>query len=359
MGIMMGVLIYAGLSKAKIFGDEMGGGKGGINAALAIIFTLIVVKFMPFTYYFAIAILLICMVVIFSFWIVFGAILKPVSDADENKKSYVTGVIIGIILVVLGWVLYNVTDYFASLGARGSTLAPAVMIGGVVGFFGVLFVIAGTGGVVWKSAGAGTFAEGAKRALGIEEAGEEAAGAKKAKYWIDEEKAYSREVKGLFAETIRLMQAGDTTAAFKEAKKIREIFKKKKKELKKAMADTEKQLKVIRKMSKQARQDAGIKKEKVEESIEQLEIFIGKLEGYADVLLLKEGQGLEQVITLIHNKQKPAALLALNEIAANYNVLEAEEVKLSGVNERILQLDALLRQTVGAPAGGAGGVIQF
>jgi hypothetical protein len=168
MGIMMGVLLYAALGKAKIFGDEMGGGKGGINAALAIIFTLIVVKFMPFAYYFAIAILLICVVVIFSFWLLFGAMLKPVSDADETKKNYITMAIIGIILVVLGWVLYNVGDFFASLGARGSTLAPAVMISGVVGFFGVLFVIAGTGGVVWKSAGAGTFAEGAKRALGIE-----------------------------------------------------------------------------------------------------------------------------------------------------------------------------------------------
>jgi hypothetical protein len=232
------------------------------------------------------------------------------------------------------------------------------MIGGVVGFFGVLFVFAGTGGVVWKSAGAGTFAEGAKRALGIEEAGEEAAGAKKAKYWIGEERAYSREVKGLFVEVIQLVQAGDTKAAYKKAKKIREIFKKKKKELKKAMADTERELKVIRNMSKQARKDKGIKVEKVEASIEQQEIFMAKLEGYADVLLLKEGQGLEQVITLIHNKQKPAALLALNEIAANYNVLEAEEVKLSGVNEEIIRLDNLLRQTVGA-TGGAGGVIQF
>jgi hypothetical protein len=358
MGIMMGIIIYAALSKAKIFGDEMGGGKGGINAALAIIFTLIVVKFMPFTYYFAIAILLICVVVIFSFWLLFGAILRPVSDADENKKNYITMAIIGVILIVLGWILYNVGDFFASLGARGSTLAPAIMIGGVVGFFGVLFVIAGTGGVVWKSAGAGTFGEGAKRALGIEEAGEEAAGAKKAKYWIGEERAYSREVKGLFVEVIQLVQAGDTKAAYKKAKKIREIFKKKKKELKKAMADTERELKVIRNMSKQARKDKGIKVEKVEASIEQQEIFMAKLEGYADVLLLKEGQGLEQVITLIHNKQKPAALLALNEIAANYNVLEAEEVKLSGVNEEIIRLDNLLRQTVGA-TGGAGGVIQF
>jgi hypothetical protein len=146
------------------------------------------------------------------------------------------------------------------------------------------------------------------------------------------------------------VQAGDTKAAFKNAKKIREIFKKKKKELKKAMVDTERDLKVIRKMSKQARKDKGIKKEKVEESIEQLELFMAKLEGYADVLLLKEGQGLEQVITLIHNNQNAAALQALNEIAANYNTLEAEEIKLGGVNEKILQLDNLLRQTVGAPA---------
>ncbi|MCX6774638.1 MAG: hypothetical protein NTY99_00945 [DPANN group archaeon] len=360
MGMLMGVLLYMALTKAKIFGDEFGGGKSGINAALAIIFSMIVVKFMPFDYYYAITIMIMSLVVIFSFWIVFGAMLRPLAGADEKHKTAITAAIIGVILIALAWMLYNVGDYFVSLGVRGSTFLPAVTIGAVVGILGVILILAGTAMVVWRSAGSSTYGAGARSVLGIEEhqASDLFETAQNERYWEREERALSRDMTSRLRNVVRLIGQSNLSGAEDEIKKLSKEINTKIKDYKQIQKDARKQLAVVNAMSVEERDALGNQRiEAAEAGITKLADFVYKMDTHVDALSMKVDKGLQEVITLIKANRHNDANNLMMDIINSFSQIEANDVQLSGVIDQMWRIvDQLRSYLPGLPARPAGGI---
>lgn len=144
---ILGILIHVALQKTKIFGEEFGGGKKAMNIAVSVLMTLIVIKFMPFTYYFGLLLLLIVLVTVVGF-LTFAKALTSFTETTDRANALIIGVMLVIVAFITQYIAVTIEEYeMVTLGVTATTFAW------ISGILGVIISIIG-GILLFKPSGA-------------------------------------------------------------------------------------------------------------------------------------------------------------------------------------------------------------
>jgi hypothetical protein len=353
MGILLGIIVYASLEKAKLFGGEFGGAKGGINAALAIILTMIVIKFMPFTYYMAIVMLLVVVVAIICLWTIMGMMSKLGGGTESKIGKGTTIGAAGVSLFVLAYVMTGMMDQFKTWGVAYTDFWGATnVLGFVMGAFGVVmivisayYVISGATAGLGGGLGGGGLGGSVRKTLGMEEAqGEDLFKlAKDERYWATKQREFTSDLRLRLRKVAQLISAHSLPDAEKELKKISIEFNEKLADYEKIQNAATKQLDEVHEMEKEERAKIGRPKiEKAEEGVEKLADFVKRMGAHAKALSININDGLHKVIQLCKKGELAEAEVMMQEIISHFAEIESEDNKLRGVVDEMWRIVSAL-----------------
>ena len=364
MAFMVGIIYYTGLSKAKIFGGEhYGGAASGINVAMSAIFTLITIKFLPFAYYFFLAVILIPIGIVVGTYGMLSMATKFVGAEGRAGKS-LTSIILGIVLGVFGFIMQSLIGQFESFGARlpGELVGAVGIISWVAIGAGVLF---GVGGVIflassakWPTIAAGKGGEKAAEMNALEDTLQEGANEKRSEEFSrDAVERLTRAEIALGQGNIKLAE-NELKAAAKDMKDKIAYYKKVRNEAKAALqplrgldqdALSKKGYDIT-----EAQRDAWIRE------LEKFETFIANANTHLIKLGMEEERGLWAIAKALRKNRGEEARSKLEAFKASIRSLEQQEEKLEEVINKakaiIQQLEAhpSMAARGAAPAGGAG-----
>src|SRR3989338_3935495 len=211
--IFVFMIIYTALKKSSVFEDTFT--SSSAEAGLAILITLLVIRFMPFAYFFFMLLAFLIIAVILSIRLLYGLVAD-----EEHKFGAVSGLfIISVGIILLGSLILlfgtEITEsgiqFPPEVGTIASVIIGIVVIFLIITIFLGIYSARGTLKSAWKDI------KGAER----EEAGEERARGRKIFRFAGAEvkqvkasiKALAKDVKNLRKKAIKLSKKGDSTAA--------------------------------------------------------------------------------------------------------------------------------------------------
>ena len=197
LSIFVFMILYTALKKSNVFGDTFT--SSSVEAGLAILITLLVIRFMPFAYFFFMLLAFLIIAVILSIRLLYGLV------ADEEHKF---GAISGLFVISIGIMLLGslILLFGTEISSAGIEFPPEVRtIASVIIFIGVIFFIITIFLGIYSARGTVKSAWKDIKAAEREEQGEERArGRKRFRFAGAEVKEIKASIKALVIEAKRL-----------------------------------------------------------------------------------------------------------------------------------------------------------
>lgn len=199
LSIFVFMIIYTALKKSNVFGETFTGNSA--DAGLSILITLLVIRFMPFAYFFFMLLAFLIIAVILSIRLLYGLV------SDEEHRF---GAISGLFVISVGAMLLGslILLFGTEITESGIQFPPEV---GTVAYImigiGVIFLIATIFLGIYSARGAIKSAWKDIKEAEVEERGEERTrGRKRFRFARAEEKQVRGSIRALAAEARRLVK---------------------------------------------------------------------------------------------------------------------------------------------------------
>jgi len=367
MGVLMGAIVYQALAKTKIFGGEFGGAQGSIQTLIAVILTLIIVKFMPFSYYVMLAAILIIVAAFFGLFTIVTA-ASSYAGAEGKWKNSFTAISIGIVLIITGYFLIQMLDQFQRLGVVTTVGSLTADWPGAIAWLaivvGLIFTVGGVG-YAFKGIGGGTAAGGGGTSGRWFGGGgpayknkREINDAVNAGKYSTQVHLWAKQMERSLVKVAGLITNNNATGAKAEVKGLMAIHKTQLKKLKTMRSEAENAM-------KDAAAIEGVEPIDIarwEGAAQQLEASIDKITAYEERLELQVGNGLHELMQEldkpVYNTTRITEIITTlrRELAG----IDAEGLKIGQVSERVVQVLSAVDGRLSAPAGAtpAGGRIR-